>query len=123
MYTRSCKIRECQLLHFSLRLGFSSKLLRQNVSFSSVYIRDFSVISKKAKKSRGTTDYKRPIKKLLSVICVIVNRQNVENTSLSTHLRKNLFETKKPIVSFKLPYNNCPKQFQLFISFIDANTK
>lgn len=76
------------------------KFSNQNVSFSSIYIWCFSVISKKAKKSLGTIDYKQLIRKLLSAICVIVNRQNVENTSLSTLLRKNLSETKTPIVSY-----------------------
>lgn len=87
---------------FSTRKIFESKCV-----ISSIYILFFSVISKKAKKSLGTIDYKQPIKKLLSVIYVIVNRQNVENTSLSTLLRKNRSETKTPIVSYaalqKLP--------------------
>ena len=34
-----------------------------------------------------------------------------------------IFPKPKRPLSLMLPYNNCPKQFQLFISLIDANTK
>ena len=49
-------------------------------------------------------DYKQRIKKLLSVICVIVNRQHAESTLLGTFLHKDLSstdKTKEPIDSSK----------------------